>query len=318
MQEIKNQMQQTTNTILMVRPINFRMNEQTAVNNYYQKVLDTLLPATVNAKAQTEFDAYVTKLRAYGIRVVVVSDTDEFDTPDALFPNNWISFHQDGTVALYPMFAKNRRMERREDVLDQLEAEGFRIDSVVDYTAAEQSGFYLEGTGSLLLDRVNQKAYCALSPRADEDLFIEFCEDFEYTPVIFTAKQTVDGERKEIYHTNVMMCLAETFAVICLDSIDDKKERKNIVKNLKEDGKQVIGITEAQVHNFAGNMLQVRGANDERFLVMSQAAYASLTPQQIAKIENHCKIISSSLDTIEACGGGSARCMMAEVFLPKA
>lgn len=318
MQEIKNQMQQTTNTILMVRPINFRMNEQTAVNNYYQKVLDTLLPATVNAKAQTEFDAYVAKLRAYGIRVVVVSDTDEFDTPDALFPNNWISFHQDGTVALYPMFAKNRRLERRKDVLDQLEAEGFRIDSVVDYTAAEQSGFYLEGTGSLLLDRVNQKAYCALSPRADEDLFIEFCEDFEYTPVIFTAKQTVDGERKEIYHTNVMMCLAETFAVICLDSIDDKKERKNIVKNLKEDGKQVIGITEAQVHNFAGNMLQVRGANDERFLVMSQAAYASLTPQQIAKIENHCKIISSSLDTIEACGGGSARCMMAEVFLPKA
>jgi len=311
-------MQQTTNTILMVRPINFRMNEQTAVNNYYQKVLDTLLPATVNAKAQTEFDAYVAKLRAYGIRVVVVSDTDEFDTPDALFPNNWISFHQDGTVALYPMFAKNRRLERREDVLDQLEAEGFRIDSVVDYTAAEQSGFYLEGTGSLLLDRVNQKAYCALSPRADEDLFIEFCEDFEYTPVIFTAKQTVDGERKEIYHTNVMMCLAETFAVICLDSIDDKKERKNIVKNLKEDGKQVISITEAQVHNFAGNMLQVRGANDERFLVMSQAAYASLTPQQIAKIENHCKIISSSLDTIEACGGGSARCMMAEVFLPKA
>ena len=311
-------MQQTTNTILMVRPINFRMNEQTAVNNYYQKVLDTLLPATVNAKAQTEFDAYVAKLRAYGIRVVVVSDTDEFDTPDALFPNNWISFHQDGTVALYPMFAKNRRLERREDVLDQLEAEGFRIDSVVDYTTAEQSGFYLEGTGSLLLDRVNQKAYCALSPRADEDLFIEFCEDFEYTPVIFTAKQTVDGERKEIYHTNVMMCLAETFAVICLDSIDDKKERKNIVKNLKEDGKQVIGITEAQVQNFAGNMLQVRGANDERFLVMSQAAYASLTPQQIAKIENHCKIISSSLDTIEACGGGSARCMMAEVFLPKA
>ena len=311
-------MQQTTNTILMVRPINFRMNEQTAVNNYYQKVLDTLLPATVNAKAQTEFDAYVAKLRAYGIRVVVVYDTDEFDTPDALFPNNWISFHQDGTVALYPMFAKNRRLERREDILDQLEAEGFRIDSVVDYTAAEQSGFYLEGTGSLLLDRVNQKAYCALSPRADEDLFIEFCEDFEYTPVIFTAKQTVDGERKEIYHTNVMMCLAETFAVICLDSIDDKKERKNIVKNLKEDGKQVISITEAQVHNFAGNMLQVRGANDERFLVMSQAAYASLTPQQIAKIENHCKIISSSLDTIEACGGGSARCMMAEVFLPKA
>ncbi len=310
-------MQQTTNTILMVRPINFRMNEQTAVNNYYQKVLDTLLPATVNAKAQTEFDAYVDKLRSYGVNVVVVSDTDEFDTPDALFPNNWISFHQDGTVAMYPMFAKNRRMERREDVLEQLEAEGFRIDSVVDYTSAEQSGFYLEGTGSLLLDRVNNKAYCALSPRADEDLFIEFCEDFEYTPVVFTANQTVDGERKEIYHTNVMMCLAETFAVICLDSIDDKKERKNLLKNLKEDGKQVINITEEQVHNFAGNMLQVRGAEDERFLVMSQAAFDSLPKQQIAQKENHCKIMSSSLDTIEACGGGSARCMMAEVFLHK-
>ena len=317
MRHIKNQMQQTTNTILMVRPINFRMNEQTAVNNYYQKVLDTLLPATVNAKAQTEFDAYVDKLRSVGVNVVVVSDTDEFDTPDALFPNNWISFHQDGTVAMYPMFAKNRRMERREDVLEQLEAEGFRIDSVVDYTSAEQSGFYLEGTGSLLLDRVNNKAYCALSPRADEDLFIEFCEDFEYTPVVFNANQTVDGERKEIYHTNVMMCLAETFAVICLDSIDDKKERKNLLKNLKEDGKQVINITEEQVHNFAGNMLQVRGAKDERFLVMSQAAFDSLTQQQIAQIENHCKIISSSLGTIEACGGGSARCMMAEVFLPK-
>ena len=164
---------------------------------------------------------------------------------------------------------------------------------------------------------MNNKAYCALSPRADEDLFIEFCEDFEYTPVVFTANQTVDGERKEIYHTNVMMCLAETFAVICLDSIDDKKERKNLLKNLKEDGKQVINITEEQVHNFAGNMLQVRGAKDERFLVMSQAAFDSLTQQQIAQIENHCKIISSSLGTIEACGGGSARCMMAEVFLPK-
>ena len=309
-------MQQTTNTILMVRPINFRMNEQTAVNNYYQKVLDTLLPATVNAKAQTEFDAYVAKLRAYGIRVVVVSDTDEFDTPDALFPNNWISFHQDGTVALYPMFAKNRRMERREDVLDQLEAEGFRIDSVVDYTAAEQSGFYLEGTGSLLLDRVNQKAYCALSPRADEDLFIEFCEDFEYTPVIFTANQTVNGQREKIYHTNVMMCIAETFVVICLSSIDDKTERKNLLKQFKEDRKKVIDITEDQVVHFAGNMLQVRGKDDERFLIMSQQAFESLTQSQLSQIQQHCQIISSSLETIEICGGGSARCMMAEVFLP--
>lgn len=314
----KKQMQQTTNTILMIRPIGFRMNEQTAVNNYYQKVIDGLLPASVNTKAQAEFDTFVSILRSHGVNVVVISDTEEFDTPDSIFPNNWISFHQDGTVALYPMFAKNRRLERREDVLEQLETEGFKIDSIVDYTLAEEAHLFLEGTGSILLDRVNKKSYCALSPRADEDLFIEFCEDFEYTPVVFTANQTVDGKRKEIYHTNVMMCLAETFAVICLASIDDKKERKNLLKNLKEDGKQVIDITEAQVSNFAGNMLQVQGTNGQRYLVMSQAAHDCLTKAQIVQIEKHCPIISSSLDTIEACGGGSARCMMAEVFLPKA
>ena len=311
-------MQQTTNTILMIRPIGFRMNEQTAVNNYYQKVLDNLLPASVNKKAQEEFDQYADKLSSYGINVVVVSDTKEFDTPDSIFPNNWISFHQDGTVGLYPMFAENRRLERREDVLDELESKGFLINDIIDYTSAEEDDVFLEGTGSLLLDRVNRKAYCALSPRADEDLVIEFCEDFEYTPVIFTANQTVNGRREAIYHTNVMMCLAETFAVICLDSIDDKKERKNVLKHLKEDGKQVIDITENQVNNFAGNMLQVRGKENQLFLVMSQAAYDSLTKQQIVQIEKHCPIISSSLDTIEACGGGSARCMMAEVFLPQA
>ncbi len=311
-------MQQTTNTILMIRPINFRMNEQTAVNNYYQKVLEDLLPATVNANAQKEFDAYVEKLESYGVNVIVIPDIEGSDTPDSIFPNNWISFHGNGTVGLYPMFAENRRFERREDILEQLEEKGYLIENIVDYTSAEEEELFLEGTGSLLLDRINKKAYCALSPRADEDLFIEFCEDFEYTPVIFTANQTVNGERKAIYHTNVMMCLAETFAVICLDAIDDKKERKNILKHLKEDGKRVIDISEDQVNNFAGNMLQVRGTNDELFLVMSQAAYDSLTKQQIAQIENHCAIISSSLDTIEACGGGSARCMMAEVFLPKA
>lgn len=311
-------MRQTTNTILMIRPISFRMNEQTAVNNYYQKVIDNLLPSTVNKKAQEEFDAYAETLRSFGINVVVVSDTEEHDTPDSIFPNNWISFHENGTVGLYPMFAENRRLERREDVLDQLEANGFLIRDIVDYTSAEEEDVFLEGTGSLLLDRVNRKAYCALSPRADEELFIEFCEDFEYTPVVFTANQTVNGKRAAIYHTNVMMCLAETFAVICLDSIDDKKERKNVVKHLRQDGKQVIDITEEQVNNFAGNMLQVRGKEDQHFLVMSQAAYDSLTKYQIAQIEKHCPIISSSLDTIEACGGGSARCMMAEVFLPKA
>tara|TARA_R110001592_G_scaffold322008_3_gene600855 strand:- start:809 stop:1696 length:888 start_codon:yes stop_codon:yes gene_type:complete len=293
------------------------MNEQTAVNNYYQKTLKELLPATVNQKAQQEFDAFAEKLRNFGVNVVVVSDTNEFDTPDSIFPNNWISFHEEGIVALYPMFAENRRLERREDVLVELEKNGFLIENIIDYTSAEEEQVFLEGTGSMILDRENKKAYCALSPRADEDLFIEFCEEFEYTPVVFTSYQTVENKREAIYHTNVMMCVAETFAVICLSSIDDKSERKNILKHLKEDKKQVIDITEEQVNNFAGNMLQVKGANDELFLVMSQAAHDCLTQSQKSQINRHCKIISSSLATIEACGGGSARCMMAEVFLPK-
>ena len=310
-------MHQTTNTILMIRPIHFRMNEQTAVNNYYQKKEEVILPSTLTTKAQKEFDAFVEKLRSFGIHVIVVADTEEFDTPDSIFPNNWISFHQEGTVAMYPMFAENRRLERREDILEQVENEGFLIENVMDYTAAEKDTIFLEGTGSMILDRENSKAYCALSPRVDEELFIEFCEDFEYTPVIFSANQTVNGKREKIYHTNVKMCIAETFVVICLSSIDDKAERKHLLKHFKEDGKKVIDISEDQVDCFAGNMLQVRGKGEERFLIMSQAALESLTPSQQTQIQHHCQIISSSLETIEACGGGSARCMMAEVFLPK-
>ena len=186
-----------------------------------------------------------------------------------------------------------------------------------DYTSAEEDDFFLEGTGSILLDRENGKAYCALSPRADDELFIEFCEDFDLNPIIFEAFQTVNGERKLIYHTNVMLCIGETFAVICADSIDDKKERKMVIDSLKGDDKEVIYITEDQVNNFAGNMLEVKGANDRRYLIMSSAAQKSLTKKQIAQLEEHVTILSSSLDTIEACGGGSARCMMAEIFLPK-
>ena len=311
-------MKQTTNSILMIRPVAFRMNEQTAVNNYYQKVLDGLLPATVNAKAQEEFDAFVKKLRSVGVNVIVVDDTLSPDTPDSIFPNNWISFHENGDVVLYPMFAENRRLERREEILDILEDEGFVINEIMDYTEAEMDSIFLEGTGSLLLDRANGKAYCALSPRTDEELFIEFCEDFDFAPVIFEAFQTVNGERKLIYHTNVMMCLGETFAVLCADAIDDKKERKMVIDSLKNDDKQVILITEDQVNNFAGNMLEVKGADDRRYLVMSAAAHQSLTKKQITELEEHVTILSSSLDTIEACGGGSARCMMAEIFLPRA
>ncbi len=309
-------MQQITNTILMIRPVSFRMNEETAVNNYFQEDLD-LRNQEINRKAQVEFDAFVDKLRAVGVNVIVESDDALDDTPDSIFPNNWVSFHENGDIAIYPMFAENRRKERRDEVFIRLENEGFHIENIVDYTAAEDEGVFLEGTGSILMDRVNGKAYCALSPRADEDLFIEFCEDFEYTPVVFTAYQDVDGKRLPIYHTNVMMCLGEQFCVICLDSIDDAAEKKNVVKQLKSDGKEIIAISEAQMHQFAGNMLQVRGSKDKRYIVMSQAARNSLKAGQVSAIEKYCEILSSDLETIETCGGGSARCMMAEVFLPK-
>lgn len=309
-------MKQITDTIVMIRPVAFRMNEQTAVNNYYQKVVDSLLPATVNAKAQQEFDAFVDKLRGVGVNVIVVDDTTDTDTPDSIFPNNWVSFHENGDVALYPMFAENRRSERREDIFNMLEGHGFVIDNIVDYTSAEEDGIFLEGTGSLVLDRENHKAYCALSPRADEELVIEYCEDFDLGPVIFEAFQTVDGERVHIYHTNVMMCIGSTFAVICADCIDDKAERKMVLANLRQDGKEVILLTEAQLNHFAGNMLQVQGS-EKSYLVMSDSARSILTKDQVSKIEKHTEILTANLDTIEACGGGSARCMMAEVFLLK-
>ncbi|MDP2525460.1 citrulline utilization hydrolase CtlX [Maribacter dokdonensis] len=307
---------QITNTILMIRPVSFRMNEQTAVNNYFMEDID-LKNQEINKKAQEEFDAFVVELRNKGVNVIVVQDTKEPDTPDSIFPNNWISFHANGTVGVYPMFAENRRNERRDDIFDILESNGFKINDVVDYTSAEEEELFLEGTGSILIDRVNKKAYCALSERADEELFIEFCEDFDFFPVIFTANQSVDGKRLPIYHTNVMMALAENFVIICADSIDDKKEKKNVLDHLKKDGKEIITITEQQMHHFAGNMLQVLGSEDKRYMVMSSAAFHSLTNEQITKIENHCSILHSSLHTIETCGGGSARCMMAEVFLPK-
>ena len=305
---------QITNTVLMVRPVRFRMNEQTVVNNYFQEEMD-LKNDEINRQAQQEFDVLVEKLRTVGVKVIVVDDIYEQNTPDSVFPNNWITFHQNGDVAIYPMFAENRRRERREDILDKVEAESFDIENVYDYTDAEKENIFLEGTGAMVLDRVNRKAYCALSPRADEELFIEFCEDFEYTPVIFKAYQQVNNEQLPIYHTNVMMALGVDFAVVCLDTITDKSERKNLLHHLKEDKKEVINITPKQMEQYAGNMLQVQG-KDSTYLVMSDAAYNSLTPEQRETIEKHTAIIHSNLETIETCGGGSARCMMAEVFNP--
>lgn len=307
---------QNTDTLLMIRPVRFRMNEQTAVNNYYQKVIDNLEPNEVQEKALKEFDNFVEKLRARNIDVLVINDVPDPDTPDSIFPNNWISLHGDGRVGLYPMFAENRRLERRQDIIETL-GNDFHIFEVVDFSTFEAEARFLEGTGSMILDRENRIAYAAISERTDQEVFEQFCQRFKYKPVKFTANQTVKGKRLPIYHTNVMMCVADKFAILCAESIDDQHERENVVNTLKNSGKEVIFITEEQKHRFAGNMLQVRSKEKEPYLVMSESAYKSLTDEQIKKINAYCPIIYSSLDTIEALGGGSARCMMAEVFLPK-
>lgn len=308
---------QITNNILMIRPVAFRMNEQTAVNNYYQKVLEGLDADQIQKNALQEFDDYVLKLRGIGVKVTVIDDTVNPSTPDSIFPNNWVSFHESGNVGLYPMFAENRRLERRQDILDTLSDDGFAIEKVIDITAYESQGKNLEGTGSLILDRENKLAYAALSERTDPLILDEFSKAFGYKPVVFHSNQTVDGKRLPIYHTNVMMCVANRFAIICANSIDEPKEREHTLETLRNSGKEVVEITEQQVNRFAGNMLQVVGTGDQPYLIMSTAAYTSLTQEQITRIKNHCPIVHSSLDTIEALGGGSARCMMAEVFLPK-
>ena len=308
-------MKQITDTVFMVRPIRFRLNEQTAVNNFYQDEDAEIV--NQNSKAQEEFDAFAKALIKKGINVIIVEDDNKYDTPDSIFPNNWISTHENGDVVLYPMFAENRRLERRPEVLDMLEEKGFKINNIIDYSSAEDEGFFLEGTGSLLLDRKNELAYCSLSDRAHEELLIEFCEDMEYTPVIFSANQSVDGQRMPIYHTNVMMALGEEYAVVCLESIDDKKERKNVLRHLKESVKEVIAITEQQVASFAGNMMQVHNAEGNKFLIMSDQAFQSLSKEQINILSRYNEIIHPDITTIETLGGGSVRCMMAEVFLPK-
>ena len=302
----------------MIRPLAFNYNVQTAVNNHYQKANDFNSNSNqINLTAQTEFDNFVLKLKSFGVNVIVFQDDDKFDTPDSVFPNNWISFHSNGDIALYPMFAKNRRNERREDVVKCIEKNGYPINNVIDYSFAEESNIYLEGTGSIVLDRLNKKAYCAISERSNEDLLIEFCEDFEYSPIIFSAFQSVKEVRELIYHTNVMMCVADNFVIICLDCIDNKKERNNVISHLKGDGKEIIEISENQVNSFAGNMLQILDRNNNPLLIMSESAYNVLTSFQKDIINKYVKIVFSSLNTIETYGGGSARCMMAEVFLPK-
>ena len=301
---------QTTDTVLMIEPVAFGYNEQTAVNNYFQVQQE----GNVQEKALREFNSFVEKLRSKGITVITIKDTISPKTPDSIFPNNWVSFHRDGKVVLYPMFAENRRLERRQDILELIKSQ-FKVEEIIDLSASERDNRFLEGTGSMIFDHDNKIAYGSVSLRLDEDLFRKFCAEFGFRPVVFHSYQTAGEERLPIYHTNVMMCVADKFVVICLDCIDDELEREKVIETIKNSGKELIEISEEQMHNFAGNMLQVHNNLGEKFLVMSQSAYRSLKPEQVAAIEKYCEIIYSDLETIETNGGGSARCMLAEVFL---
>jgi hypothetical protein len=305
---------QTTDTVLMIEPIAFGFNEETAKNNYFQveqKGFD------IQFKALAEFKIFVEKLRSKGINVITIKDTLDPHTPDSIFPNNWVSFHKDGKVVLYPMFASNRRVERRDDIIESIQEQGFEVSEIDDWSLSEIQGHFLEGTGSMIFDHDNKIAYGSVSLRLDENLFRDFCAKYGFTPVIFHSFQTVGTERLPIYHTNVMMCVADQFVVICLDCIDDELERNKVAETIKNSGKEVIEISEEQMQQFAGNMLQVQNKDGEKFLVMSETAYKSLSENQVSAIEKYCEIIYSDLNTIEVNGGGSARCMLAEVFLPK-
>ncbi len=309
---------QNTNTILMIRPVNFRFNEQTAENNYYQVGLENLTATEINEKAQKEFDDFVQKLRAKTIDVVVVDDTKTTDTPDSIFPNNWFSMHENGDVVLYPMNAPNRRLERRMDIFEQLKKKhGFFVGKIRDMTHYEEKNMFLEGTGSLVLDRTNKIAYACISERTNAQLLQEWCAALGYTACSFSAFQTVKKQRLPIYHTNVMLSVYDACAVVCLDSIDDETERQNLVDILQKTGKKIIEISESQANQFAGNTLQVVGKNGKKYAVMSQQAYQAFGAEELVELWGMSEIIESPLTVIETCGGGSARCMMAEVFLPK-
>jgi len=301
---------QTTSHILMIRPVNFAFNHETAVNNAFQ-----VQPASldeIHSKALREFDDFVKLLRDNEVDVTVVNDTPSPHTPDSIFPNNWVSFHHDGTVMLYPMYAENRRAERKGHVLETIEKK-FTVNKKVDLSVFENDKLFLEGTGSMVLDRQYKMAYACISPRTSEKVLLEFCGRMSYKPVFFDA---TDANGKPIYHTNVMMCVADRYVVICLDSIPDASQRKGITDVIEHTQKEVISITLDQMNHFAGNMLQIENKDKEKLLVMSTQAFESLTNEQKNKLQGYNRIIHSPLTTIETNGGGSARCMMAEIHLP--
>lgn len=303
---------QTSTSVLMVRPARFGFNPHTAATNAFQSHLTGLNPEEISQKAKEEFDQFVTMLRDKGIRVLVAADTWAPEKPDAVFPNNWISMHADGRVVLYPMQAESRRAERRPDILELLRQD-YEVKEVIDLSAAEKRGRYLEGTGSMILDHDHRLAYACLSPRTDRKLLEDFCHQFNYQALAFHAFDHTGGP---VYHTNVMLCIGHQFALLAPDTIRDEEERYQVLSALRDTGHEVISITMDQLRHFAGNMLEVENEAGEHFLVMSQQARLSLQPDQVQAIEKYAEILAAPLDTIEQIGGGSARCMMAEIFLP--
>ncbi len=302
-----------TDHVLMVRPASFRANEQTAANNHYQK--QTALTAAQSLlQAQSEFDTLASCLRMNNIKVTVVQDTLTPDTPDALFPNNWFALLGKGQLVLFPMFAENRRAERSNRIFEALSKVGYEVMHTVDYSVYEQKQQFLEGTGSMVLDHQHNIAYCALSARADAHLFHLFCEAFNFKPVVFHAFQTVGTARLLIYHTNVMMVLAPAFALVCLDAVDDPMERALLQDSLTFSGKIVIPLTEKQLTQFAGNMLALTAIDGTALLVMSTRAYDALTTKQLLQLQQYVKLVHSPIPTIEDLGGGSVRCMLAEIY----
>ena len=305
-------MMSNLHSILMVRPSSFRTNTQTLQNNHFQKISDSS-DEIILQKTLIEFDNLVNKIRSYGIPVTVFQDDLIFDTPDSIFPNNWISFHTEKKIVLYPMYAENRRLERNENIIKKVESTGVIIDTILDYTKAELNNQFLEGTGSMVLDRKNKKAYASISERTSEILLDEFCDEFNYMPIVFESYQHHGNRSYLIYHTNVMMCVADKYSVICLESIKSEGEKKKVKQSLIDDGKEIIEISSKQLDCFSGNMIELI-YNKKSYLVMSETAFKSLSVNQLSSINNYSEIIYSNVDTIESCGGGSVRCMIAEVF----
>ncbi|HET8552540.1 MAG TPA: arginine deiminase-related protein [Gammaproteobacteria bacterium] len=305
---------QTTNTVLMIRPARFRSNPETAASNAFQQADPGHDIAGVQLLAEQEFEALAAALKEAGVNVLIYADTPSPDKPDAVFPNNWLSTHADGTVVLYPMQATNRRVERRPEILAGLAAEnGFAVGSTIDLSGAEQRGQFLEGTGSMVLDRVHRIVYACISPRTHPDVLKGWCARFDYEPVTFSAI----SNGQPIYHTNVMMSIGSRIAVICLAAIESADEREMVRSRLESTGHRIIDITPAQMNAFAGNILELAGADGGSVFVMSQRAYDSLDDAQRAQIGSHSKIVSVPITTIEDHAGGGVRCMLAEIFLPR-